>query len=88
MSFGQGATAYEVGSSSPLRTKVSSGAANLNNTATFTGDCASAMQWTLTLQPGESRVIYSGIGFNAEALPEPASLSLLALGGLLAMRRR
>lgn len=87
--LGVGALRYEVGSSSSLRTKVSSGSNDLSNIAAFgPGDAASAMQWQLILQPGESAVIYSGISLNVAATPEPASLALLALAGLLGFRRR
>ncbi len=87
--LGLGATRYEAGTSSALRTKVSSGSANLANTiAAGDGDWASALQWTVTLNPGQSITIKSGISRGIAATPEPASLALLALAGLLGFRRR
>ncbi len=59
--FGLDATKWEIGSGSALRAKLSSGAQNLNNSVSpFSGDAAVAFQWTVTLAPGETRLIYGG----------------------------
>ena len=70
--FGLAATRWEVGSGSSLRAKLSSGSQNLSNASEpFTGDGAIAFQWTLTLAPGETRLLYGGFAID-ESVPCPA----------------
>ncbi|MEO0482769.1 MAG: GC-type dockerin domain-anchored protein [Planctomycetota bacterium] len=58
--IGLGADRFEVNAGSVLRNKLDGGSFNLNNDLNpFTGDAASAFQWTLTLAPGESASIRS-----------------------------
>lgn len=49
------------------------------------GDVTWAFQWNFTLQPGQSFLISKDKHLT---IPEPASLGLLALGGLALLRRR
>ena len=72
---GTGATRFEVGTGTALRNKLNSGSANLSNAVgPVNGDAAAAMQWTLTLAPGETRVIRGGFTINM-AGPCPADLN-------------
>ncbi|MBL8761731.1 MAG: hypothetical protein JNL50_10550 [Phycisphaerae bacterium] len=72
---GTGAARYEVGSGSTLRNKLNSGAANLSNAAgPAGGDVGAAFQWTLTLAPGEARVIRGGFTINMPG-PCPADFN-------------
>jgi hypothetical protein len=58
-------TRVQVSTGSAIRTLLGSGSGNLNNVATLSGtDVATAMQWTLTLNPGESRTIRSAFAIN------------------------
>ncbi|MCC6228246.1 MAG: hypothetical protein IT432_03360 [Phycisphaerales bacterium] len=69
---GTGAARYEVATGSSLRNKLNSGSANLSNAVgPVNGDAAAAFQWTLTLAPGETRVIRGGFTINL-AGPCPA----------------
>jgi len=70
--FGLAASKWEIGSGSALRAKLSSGAQNLNNSILpYSGDTAVAFQWTVTLAPGESRLIYGGFSTRVP-VPCPA----------------
>ncbi len=72
---GTGASRFEVGTGTSLRNKLNSGSANLSNAAgPVSGDAAAAFQWTLTLAPGETRVIRGGFSINLPA-PCPADLN-------------
>lgn len=87
--LGVGATAYQVGAGSTLRSLLGSGAANLNNSVgPFSGDGAAAFQWTLTLDPGQTVSITSSFSLNTPAIPEPATFGLLGLAALSLLRRR
>ena len=63
---------------------------NLNNAVTNAGpaDLAVALQWTFTLNPGESFSLASAFAINAPAVPAPGAAGLLLAGGALAARRR
>ncbi|MCC6969396.1 MAG: hypothetical protein IT434_04170 [Phycisphaerales bacterium] len=62
---GTGASRFEVGTGTSLRNKLNSGAANLSNAVgPVNGDVGAAFQWTLTLAPGEVRVIRGGFTIN------------------------
>lgn len=65
---------------------------NLDNTLPvvnpeFGADLGGAFQWNLTIAPGASTTVTSIYGFN-EVIPEPGTLSLLAVAGLALLRRR
>jgi hypothetical protein len=68
-SYGIGATRYEVNSGWNLRQKLNAGIANDLNKLAFpvSGDAAVAYQWSLTLTPGESRVINVKFALSAPA---------------------
>lgn len=67
-SYALGATRYEYASGTSLRAKLGSGAASLSNTVgPVFGDVALAYQWTLTLAPGETRVLTTKMGLNRSA---------------------
>jgi len=80
-----------IGSGTNVQTAVN-GSANLNNgTASGGGsstDRADAFQWTRTLAVGASTDIYTSIAINTATVPAPGTLAMLALGGLVAGRRR
>lgn len=72
---GTSATRFEVGTGTSLRNKLNSGSANLSNAVgPVNGDAAAAFQWTLTLAPGETRLIRGGFTINM-AGPCPADLN-------------
>lgn len=72
---GTGATRFDVGTGTALRNKLNSGSANLSNASgPVNGDAAAAFQWTLTLAPGETRVIRGGFTINMTG-PCPADLN-------------
>lgn len=50
------------------------------------GDFTGVYQWNFTLEPGGTAVLTEGLAVNTAAVPEPATLLLLALGALA--RRR
>lgn len=85
--FSTNATGFSVGGSTPLRSLLNTGFANLNGSTAFAGDTALGLQWTLTLAAGQSVTISSLIGFG-EIVPAPSAVALLGLGGLVATRRR
>lgn len=62
-------------------------ASNLNNNAgpVGPGDVTWALQWDFTIAPGGTAIISKD---KYLVVPEPASLSLLAMGALLGARRR
>lgn len=68
-SYGLGATRYEVNTGWNLRQKLNAGIANDLNKLAFpvSGDAAVAYQWSLTLAPGESRVISVKFALSAPA---------------------
>lgn len=83
---GVGANLYQIGASSTMRGIINgSSNANLNNTATFTGDGAYGFQWEVTLAPGEARTLTSSF---RTVVPEPTGLALLAMAMPLVARRR
>ncbi|MFO0834242.1 MAG: GC-type dockerin domain-anchored protein [Phycisphaerales bacterium] len=72
---GTGASRFEVGTGTSLRNKLNSGSANLSNAVgPVNGDAAAAFQWTLTLAPGETRIIRGGFTINMGG-PCPADLN-------------
>jgi len=86
---GYGATRYQTSTGSSLRSLLGSGSNNLNlATSAAAADNASAFQWSLTLAPGQSQVIWASFSINASSVPTPGSLALLGVGGLVAGRRR
>ncbi len=68
--YGLGASRYELSGGSALRGKLGSGSAALTTAsgtsvpATAAGDNAFAFQWTVTLAPGQTRVISSKYGYG------------------------
>jgi len=56
------------------------------NAGPLTGDVAWGLEWEFMLRPGESYLISENRLLTM--VPEPATLSLLALGGLALLRRR
>jgi hypothetical protein len=84
---GVNADAYQVTTYSTLRTELrDDNIDNLNNTGVPFGpaDFTGAFQWNLTIPAGETRSVMERISIN---IPEPASLLLLALAGLVLRRR-
>ena len=82
---GVNATRFEMADQFSLRNKLDGGLNNLSNDLNdYTGNGAGAFQWTLDLAAGESATIESYFTI----VPAPSSLSLIALGGLFAGRRR
>ncbi len=67
--FGGGATSYQVGSGTTLRSNLASGGNNLTNSTTFAGDGAIAFGWNPTLSPGQSVSLVSAMGVTETALP-------------------
>jgi hypothetical protein len=72
---GTGASRFEVGTGASLRNKLNSGSANLSNAVgPVNGDVGAAFQWTLTLAPGETRIIRGGFTINMNG-PCPADFN-------------
>jgi MYXO-CTERM domain-containing protein len=89
--YGVGADAYQVTSYSTLRTALRDDAVtDLDDSGLpfGPGDFTGAFQWDLVIEPGAQATIVEGLSINTDAVPEPAMLSLLALGGLALVRRR
>ncbi len=89
--LGVGADAYQVTSYSDLRTALrDSEVTDLDDTGLpfGPGDFTGAFQWNLVIEPQAQITIVEGLSINTDAVPEPAALSLLALGGLVLIRRR
>lgn len=63
---------------------------NLPNTGvpTTNFDMTGAYQWDLVIPAGGSATLLEAFSLNTIAVPEPATMALLALGGFLARRRR
>jgi hypothetical protein len=96
---GYGATSFQVGNRS-----TSAGSNNLNNATNLAGagdlgnsvtggssvtSPAVGLVWTgITLNAGQSITLYTGVSFNQSAVPAPASIALLGLGGVVTARRR
>lgn len=87
---GYGANRYQATAFSNLRTFLTNAGINdLDNTvAGSPGDFTGGFQWDLTIPAGGSITVYSGVGVNAPAIPEPTALGLLAVGGMATLRRR
>lgn len=85
---GYGASRWESGSGSTLRSKIASGSNNLASTVGSGTDLASGFQWDFNLAPGQSATIYASFSVNMASIPTPGSMALLGLGGLVAGRRR
>jgi hypothetical protein len=71
-SYALGAARYELNTGTVLRGKLNGGNQNLATAsgtaaAPLTGDVAFAYQWTLTLNPGEKRVLVTKMGLNRPA---------------------
>ncbi len=87
---GTPASAYEIALDPSLYQSLTDGGlTTLNNTPPSgvpigPGDLAHAMQYELSIEPGQSAQLYT---LNV-LIPEPATLSLLVLGGLGLVRRR
>jgi hypothetical protein len=59
---------WQVGDASAIRAALNGSASNLNNSnGPFSGDSSCAFQWTLTLAPGESRLLTAAFAINQEA---------------------
>lgn len=81
------ATLVQAGEASDVAARVFSGA-DLNDNAFANGpaNLAWALQWEFTLAAGESIIIAADK--RLVSIPTPASAALLALGGIIATRRR
>ena len=89
--LGVGADAWEVQVWSDLRDDLDDGGiTNLSNTGLPFGpdDFTGAFQWNLTIPAGGQVTVVEGLSVNMAAVPEPATLSLLAFGVLALFRRR
>lgn len=87
------ATRYEVGPTSTVKGRLAADANNLsNNPSVGSTDAAAAYQWTLVLNPGESRLLETAFSINQPAsfavIPEPACLGASAIALPFVTRRR
>src|SRR5699024_6276990 len=83
------ASAYQVGSFSNVRNLLTNANAdNLNNTGLpfGPGDFTGAVQWDVLLNPGNTITLQSSFLLNP--VPEPATMTALALGAVALLRRR
>ena len=78
---------YEVALVPAIIDKLNDGDADdLNDVAgPITGDVAWAFQWDISMEPGGSFLISKS---KRLVVPEPASLGLLVVGGLIVLKRR
>lgn len=92
--IGYGATSQQVGNRSTAAGGLNTssalgGTGELSNSTTATTAPAVGLVWrNVSIAAGESVTFYTGVGFNQAAVPAPASVALLGLGGLVAARRR
>ncbi len=61
---------------------------NLNSSSTSVFGTSAGLQWTFVIPASGSVEFYSAIGVNQAAVPAPAAMAMLGLGGLTAARRR
>jgi hypothetical protein len=70
IAIAESSSRHEANTGLTLRTNTSSGSSDLSNVdGPVTGDGSSAFQWTLTLAPGESKTVSSGIAINQDSYP-------------------
>lgn len=89
--WGLNATAYRAGAFATVRTSLTDAVAdNWANTGLpfGPGDFTGSYQWVLTVPAGGSIEVFVSYGLNTSAVPAPGAAALLAMGGVLAARRR